>query len=167
MHPIKLLVPYRLSSPDYRTVTTSIGFNKKKIKQIVRFCFFLFLLYSFLSDVYIYTCASHSLLLYSYSEDQNFCLSVTDNQKSKTKQIMMIIISFFFRFRLLNLCNACLLRFVFYLYICVILHLFIIDQNKITNRVYVCVVLLFSLSLFCFFKLCIEQRIIRAFKKRY
>jgi hypothetical protein len=119
MHPIKLLMPYRLSSPDYRTVTTSIGFNKKKSSKLFVSVFFLFLLYSFLSDVYIYTCASHSLLLYSYSEDQNFCLSVTDNQKSKTKQIMMIIISFLFFVFVCSICAMLVFFVLFFIYISV------------------------------------------------
>jgi len=153
MRPIKPLMPYHLSSPDCRTVTTSI---QKKTKQIVRFC--LFLLYSYSSDVYIHVLPV--LCFYSHTVRIKFfvypLLIIKENQTNNDDH------SFFFRFRLLNLCNACLLFFCFIYIYCVILHLIIIDQNK-KNKPCVC---LCGAIIPFFFLSCIEQRIIRTSKKK-
>ncbi len=141
MHPIKSLMPYHLSSPDCRTVTTSIVFStkQKKFKQIVRLCFLL--LYSFSFDVYIHVLPVLCFYMHTVKIKILF-ISITDNQEKPNKNNDDH--HFFFFVLVCSIC-AMLVFFVLFLfiYICVILHLSIIDQNKkkITNRVYVCVVL--------------------------
>ncbi len=116
----------------------------------------------------LHTCASYSLLLYSYSEDKLFCSSITDNQegkklKNQQRWLSSILFVFFLVFVLLNLCNACLLLFVLFISLCDLAFIYYRSkqqQQQKTNKPcgWLCGAIVH------FF---LKQRIIRALKKEW
>jgi TRAP-type uncharacterized transport system fused permease subunit len=84
----------------------------------------------------------------------SFCLSVTDNQnRRKKKQFSFSIAQFVQCFRLL--------LFVLFIYLCDLAFIYHRSKQKITNCVYVCVVLLFVFLLYR-----VNKKLIRDSKKR-